>query len=74
MKKNLPYLLIEDSEYEGLYRFVERGSIGKFTTDLVRSHVAHRDLGAQYRGAARDAARERKARAWTEGLIGCDFA
>jgi len=31
--------------------------------------VAQRDLSAQYREAAKDAARENEARAWSEGLV-----
>jgi hypothetical protein len=49
---------------------VGRGSISKFIEDLARPHVAQKDLAAQYREAARDAAREHEAHAWTEGLIG----
>jgi predicted CopG family antitoxin len=69
MSKKLT-ILIEDSVYEGLHRVVGRGSISKFIENLARPHVAQKDLGAQYREAARDPAREREARAWTEGLIG----
>jgi predicted CopG family antitoxin len=57
-------ILIEDSVYEGLHRVVGRGSISKLIEDLARPHVAQKDLGAQYREAARDAAREHEARAW----------
>ena len=63
-------ILIEDSVYEGLHRVVGRGSISKFIENLARPHVAQEDLSAQYREAARDTARELKARIWTEGLIG----
>ena len=63
-------ILIEDSVYEGLHRVVGRGSISKFIENLARPHVAQEDLRAQYREAARDTARELKARIWTEGLIG----
>ena len=63
-------ILIDDAVYEGLYRVVGRGSISKFIENLARPHVAQRDLGAQYREAARDAVRESEARAWTEGLAG----
>jgi predicted CopG family antitoxin len=63
-------ILIDDAVYEGLHRVVGRGSISKFIEDLARPHVAQKDLGSQYREAARDAAREREARAWTENLIG----
>lgn len=69
MSKKLT-ILVDDAVYAGLHRVVGRGSIGKFIEDLVRPHVAQRDLSAQYREAARDAAREREARAWTEGLAG----
>ena len=58
MSKKLT-ILIDDSVYEGLHRVVGRGSISKFIENLARPHVAHKDLGAQYREAARDAARER---------------
>lgn len=61
-------ILIDDVVYEGLHRVVGRGSISKFIEDLARPHVAQRDLSAQYRDAARDSAREREARGWTEGL------
>lgn len=63
-------ILIDDAVYEGLHQVVGRGSISKFIEDLARPHVAQRDLGAQYREAAKDASREREARAWTEGLAG----
>ena len=62
-------ILIDDAVYEGLHRVVGRGSISKFIEDLARPHVAQKDLGAQYREAARDTARESEARAWAEGLI-----
>ena len=63
-------IMIDDAVYEGLHRVVGSGSISKFIEDLARPHVAQRDLSAQYREAARDAAREREARGWTEGLAG----
>lgn len=62
-------ILIEDSVYEGLHRVAGRGSISKFIENLARPLVAQHDMGAQYREAAWDAAREREAREWTEGLI-----
>ena len=62
-------ILIQNSVYEGLHRVVGRGSISKFLENLAHPHVAQKALGAQYREAARDAAREREARDWTEGLI-----
>jgi hypothetical protein len=58
----------DDAVYEGLHRVVGRGGISKFIEDLARPHVAQRDLGAQYREAAEDAAREDEAQAWSEGL------
>jgi predicted CopG family antitoxin len=57
-------ILIEDSVYEGLHRVVGRGSISKFIEDLARPYVAQKNLGAQYRKAAQDAAREHEARIW----------
>lgn len=63
-------ILIDDAVYEGLHRVVGRGSISRFIEDLARPHVAQRELGAQYREAARDSTREREAREWTEGLAG----
>lgn len=63
-------ILIDDEVYAGLHQVVGRGSISKFIEDLARPHVAQRDLSSQYREAAKDAAREREARAWTEGLAG----
>jgi predicted CopG family antitoxin len=66
-KRTIP---IDDAVYEGLHRVVGRGGISKFIENLARPHVAQRDLGAQYREAARDAAREREAQAWSEGLAG----
>ena len=60
-------ILIDDAVYEGLHRVVGRGSISKFIENLARPHVAQRDLSAQYREAARDATREREARARTQG-------
>ena len=65
-------ILIDDAVYEGLHRVVGRGSISKFIEDLARPHVAQKDLGAQYREAARDASREKEARVWTEGLMIAD--
>jgi len=69
MSKKLT-VLIEDSAYESQHRVAGRGSLSKFLENLARPHVAQNDLGAQYREAARDTAREREAHAWTEGLIG----
>lgn len=63
-------ILIDDAVYEGLHRVVGRGSISKFIEGLARPHVAQPDLSAQYREAAKNAAREREACAWTEGLVG----
>ena len=37
---------------------------------MSKKLTAQRDLGTQYREAARDAAREREAQAWSEGLAG----
>lgn len=61
-------ILIDDAVYEGLHRVVGRGSISKFIEDLARPHVAQGDLGDQYKDAARDAAREKEAAGWVEGL------
>ena len=63
-------ILIDDAVYEGLHRVVGRGGISKFIEQLARPHVAQADLTEQYREAARDAMREKEARAWTEGLAG----
>ena len=63
-------ILIDDAVYEGLHRVVGRGGISKFIEDLARPHVAQRDLSAQYKEAAKDAARESEAQAWSEGLAG----
>jgi len=63
-------ILIDDAVYEGLHRVVGRGGISKFIEDLARPHVAQRDLSVQYREAAKDAAREAEAQAWSEGLAG----
>jgi len=51
-----------------LHWVVGRGGISKFIEDLAWPHVAQRDLSAQYREAAKDAAREAEARIWSEGL------
>lgn len=61
-------ILIDDAVYEGLHRVVGRGGISRVLEDLARPHVAQSDLAAQYRQAARDAAREGEAREWVEGL------
>ena len=61
-------ILIDDAGYEGLHRMVGRGSISTFFENLARPHVSRRDPNAQYREAAKDAAREREAQAWTKGL------
>lgn len=61
-------ILIDDAVYVGLHRVVGRGGISKLIEDLARPHVVQRDLAAQYRDAAKDAAREREARSWSEGL------
>ena len=37
---------------------------------MSKKLTAQRDLGAQYREAARDATREREAQTWSEGLAG----
>jgi hypothetical protein len=60
--------LIDDAVDDGLHRVVGRGGISRFLEDLARPHVAQRDLGARYREAAKDAAREAEAQAWSEGL------
>ena len=65
-----PTILIEDSIYEGLHRVVGRGNISKFIENFARPHVTLKDLGAQYREAAKDAVRAREANAWTEGPAG----
>jgi predicted CopG family antitoxin len=66
-------ILIDDAVYEGLHRVVGRGGISKFIENLARPHVAQRDLGAQYREAARDAAREREAQAWSGESVRARF-
>jgi hypothetical protein len=62
-------ITIDDEVYEGLYRRVGAGKIGRFLEDLARPHVVDSELEAQYRAMAADELREREAEEWAEGLI-----
>lgn len=63
-------ITVEDAVYRGLLRVVGRRNISRFLNDLARSHVVNEQLDDGYRAMARDEARAREARAWSEGLIG----
>ena len=63
-------IAIDETVYEGLTRIVGRGRSSRFIEDLVRPHVLGSRLEASYRERAGDAARERDATEWIDGLTG----
>ncbi len=69
MSKKLT-ITVDDDVYEGLHAVVGRRRISRFLNDLARPHVMPCDIVEGYRAMARDRAREREAKDWTEGLIG----
>jgi predicted CopG family antitoxin len=67
---------VSDEVYEGLHRRIGPGRISRFIDELARRHVLekpatfHGSLADAYRAMAKDEEAERKAREWTESLIG----
>jgi hypothetical protein len=68
MQKKLT-ITVDADVYDGLHAVVGRRRISRFLSDLARPHVVGKDLRAGYAAMAADEAREREARAWTEGLL-----
>jgi predicted CopG family antitoxin len=69
-------ITVSDEVYDGLHRRIGRRKISRFIDDLARRHVVEKpeafqgSLAQAYRSMAEDEAREKRARDWTEGLIG----
>ncbi len=63
-------ITVDEAVYEGLARLVGRGRISRFIEDLVRPHVLGEHLEEGYKAMAADAARERDAAEWINGLAG----
>ena len=59
---------VDEVVYDGLNRVIGRGSISQFIEELVRPHVLGTAFEERYRAMAADAAREREAAEWVEGL------
>ena len=62
-------ITVSEEVYEGLHRTVGRRRISQFIEKLARPHVVPQDIEAAYREMAADEERERKALAWSEGVI-----
>ena len=69
MQKKLT-ITVDAEVYDGLHTVIGRRRISRFLSDLARPHVVGRDLAAGYAAMAADEAREKDAKAWTEGLVG----
>jgi predicted CopG family antitoxin len=69
MQKKLT-ITIDEQVYEGLYRVVGPRRISRFIEDLIRPHVSHPDLEAEYQEMAQDEERELTALEWAEVTIG----
>ncbi|HME22487.1 MAG TPA: hypothetical protein VKI44_14295 [Acetobacteraceae bacterium] len=67
MQKKLT-ITVDAEVYDGLHSVVGRRRISRFLNDLARPHVVGKDLRAGYAAMAADEAREREARAWSDGL------
>ncbi|MBI2865252.1 MAG: addiction module antitoxin [Chloroflexi bacterium] len=65
MQKKLT-VTIDEEVYEGLRKVIGPRKISKFIEELVRPHVVHPDLGAEYAEMARDKKRENGAVEWAE--------
>lgn len=61
---------IDEEVYKGLHSKIGDRKIGRFIENLVRPHVLHSNLEAEYKAMAADEIRERQATDWSEGLIG----
>ena len=68
MQKKLT-ITLDVEVYDGLLAVVGRRRISRFLSDLARPHVVGTDLRAGYAAMAADEAREREARAWSDGLV-----
>jgi predicted CopG family antitoxin len=69
MSKKLT-ITVDDDVYEGLRTVIGQRRISRFLNDLARPHVMPRDIVEGYRAMAADAAREREAAEWIDGLAG----
>jgi hypothetical protein len=69
MQKKLT-ITIDETVYEGLYRYVGPGRISRFIERLVRPYVTAEGLDAEYRRMAADETREGAALEWSEQTIG----
>jgi predicted CopG family antitoxin len=67
-------ITLDEHVYDALHRVVGRGYISQFIEDLVRPHIAHRDLDVAYQEMARDEVRETEALQWAEATIGDGFS
>jgi len=62
-------ITVDAEVYDGLHSVIGRRRISRFLNDLARPYVVGQDLARGYAEMAGDEARERKADAWSEGLI-----
>lgn len=69
MQKKLT-ITIDEHVYEGLHAVIGPRKISRFIEDLVRPHVADKDLAAGYAAQADDEADEAEALEWLEGTAG----
>lgn len=68
-------ILVEPEIYHALQKRVGRGNIGRFLADAARPHLASDTLlRTGYAQMAADAAREREAQEWSEGLFDDAYA
>ncbi|MBU1105090.1 MAG: addiction module antitoxin [Candidatus Riflebacteria bacterium] len=65
-------ITLDEQLYDGLHRVIGRGKISQFIEDLLRPHILSTELDAEYKKMAKNAAREREAEEWCEGVLGGD--
>lgn len=68
-------ILIDANMHQALLRKVGRGNIGRFLTEASKPLLAaHTPLREGYAAMAKEAAREKEARIWSENLIDDSYA
>jgi predicted CopG family antitoxin len=65
MQKKLT-ITVDEEVYEGLRKTIGPGKISKFIEELVKPHVIHPNLEAEYADMAQDRKREQEALEWAE--------
>ena len=68
MRKKLT-ITVDEDVYDGLHKTIGPRKISKFIEELVRPHVVHPDMEADYAEMARDKEREKQAMEWAESTF-----